>query len=148
MQVSQKCLYALRAIFELAKRKDEGPTKIADVAEAQAIPQRFLESILNQLKQAGFVESYRGSNPGYILIRSPDDLAVGEIIEFVEGPIGPTACLIGKSNFNECPLRSECIFMSMWEEIHNVISEVYNRTTIGDLVRRENEQAPPCIAKE
>lgn len=148
MQVSQKCLYALRAIFELAKRKEEGPTKIADVAEAQAIPQRFLESILNQLKQAGFVESHRGSNPGYILIRSPDDLAVGEIIEFIEGPIGPTACLIGKSNFNECPLRSECIFMGMWEEIHNVISEVYNRTTIGDLVRRENEQAPPCKVKK
>ena len=148
MQVSQKCLYALRAIFELAKRKDEGPTKIADVAEAQAIPRRFLESILNQLKQAGFVESHRGSNPGYILIRSPDDLAVGEIIEFVEGPIGPTACLIGKSNFNECPLRSECIFMNMWEEIHNVISEVYNRTTIGDLVRREKKQAPPCKAKK
>jgi len=148
MQVSQKCLYALRAIFELAKRKDEGPTKIAEVAKAQAIPQRFLESILSQLKQAGFVESHRGSNPGYVLIRSPDDLAVGEIIEFVEGPIGPTACLIGKSNVNECPLRSQCIFMGMWEEIHNVISDVYNRITIGDLVRRENEQTPPCKAKE
>jgi len=148
MQVSQKCLYALRAIFELAKRREDGPTKIADVAAAQAIPQRFLESILSQLKQAGFVESHRGSNAGYVLIRSADDITVGEIIEFVEGPIGPTACIIGKSNVNEWPLRSQCIFMGMWEEIHNVISEVYSRTTIGDLVRREDEQAPPCKIKE
>ena len=148
MQVSQKCLYALRAIFELAKRKDEGPTKIADIANTQAIPLRFLESILSQLKQAGFVESHRGSNPGYVLIRSPEDLTVGEVIGFVEGPIGPTACLIGKSEVNKCPLSSHCIFMGMWEEVRDAISSVYNRTTISDLVRRENEQAPPCKAKE
>ena len=55
MLVTQKNRYALRAIFELAKRLNEGPVKIAEIAEAQAIPPRFLEVILNQLKKAGFV---------------------------------------------------------------------------------------------
>ena len=57
MNVSQKCQYALRAIFELSKRAGRGPTKIGVIAEAQAIPPRFLELILNELKHAGFVES-------------------------------------------------------------------------------------------
>ncbi len=50
MQVTQKSLYALRAIFELAKCSKQGPMKIADIAKAQAIPRRFLDTILTQLK--------------------------------------------------------------------------------------------------
>ncbi len=61
MHISQKCQYALRAIFELAKRKGQGPVKIAETAEAQAIPLRFLEVILSQLKQGEFVSSQRGN---------------------------------------------------------------------------------------
>ncbi len=55
MQVSQKSLYALRAVFELAKPKDQGPIKIAEIARAEAIPRRFLEVILGQLKQAALL---------------------------------------------------------------------------------------------
>jgi len=146
MQVSQKSLYALRAVFELAKRKDQGPIKIAEIAKAQAIPRRFLEVILSQLKQAGFVESRRGSGAGYLLVRLPEDLTVGEVIEFVEGPVGPIACLVDKSEVSQCPLFLQCIFRSMWEKIHDAISNVYNSTTFSDLVKQENEQAPPCIA--
>lgn len=145
MQVSQKSLYALRAIFELAKRKGQGPIKIAEIAKAQAIPRRFLEVILSQLKQAGFVESRRGSEAGYLLVRSPEDLTVGEVIEFVEGPVGPIACLADKSEVNQCPLFPQCIFRSMWEKIRDAISNVYDSTTFSDLVKQENEQAPPCI---
>ena len=90
--VSQKCQYALRAVFELAKRHGRGPVRIGAVAKAQAIPPRFLEVILNQLKQAGFVESRRGNEGGYLLARAPERLTVGEIVRFVEGPIRPVTC--------------------------------------------------------
>ncbi len=73
MLVSQKSQYALRAVFELARRNGGLPVKIADIAEAQAIPQRFLEVIMNQLKQGGFVESRRGKRGGYLLARSAGD---------------------------------------------------------------------------
>lgn len=148
MQVSQKSLYALRAVFELAKRKDQCPTKIADIAEAQAIPRRFLEVILGQLKQAGFVESRRGSEAGYLLVRSPEDLTVGEVIEFIEGPVGPIACLVEKSAISQCPLFPQCIFRGMWEKIRDAISNVYNSTTFSDLIKQENEQSPPCITSQ
>ncbi len=89
MLISQKSQYALRATFELARQYDQGWVKIAQIAQAQAIPTRFLEIILNQLKQAGFIRSKRGSEGGYILTRSPDQLSVGDVLSFMEGPIGP-----------------------------------------------------------
>ena len=89
MQLSQKCQYAIRAVFQLAKEHGGGPIKIADVAEAQAIPPRFLELILGELKQGGFTESRRGKRGGYLLARPPAQITVGDIIRFVEGPLGP-----------------------------------------------------------
>ena len=145
MQVTQKSLYALRAVFELAKCVDQGPKKITDIAEAQAIPPRFLETILSQLKQAGFVESFRGNDGGYVLIPSSKELTVGQVMEFIQGPVGPPSCLIDKSRVNECSLRKDCIFMSMWKKIHDAILDVYNNTTFYDLMKQAKEPILPCV---
>jgi Rrf2 family protein len=133
MQVSLKCQYALRAIFELARRNDSRPAKIAEIAEAQAIPPRFLEVILSQLKQGGFVESRRGSEGGYLLARSPARLTVGEVIRFMQGPVGPVECVVGKSR-ERCPLYADCAFLPMWEKVRDAISEIYDSTTFENLV--------------
>jgi Rrf2 family protein len=135
MHVSQKCQYALRALFELAKHYGRGPTKIADLAEAQAIPPRFLEVILSQLKQAGFVESRRGNEGGYLLAREPGHLTVGEVIRFVEGPLQPVACM-GEDEAS-CPLHGACVFMDMWDRAREAVSQVYDGTTFHDLMERE-----------
>jgi Rrf2 family transcriptional regulator, cysteine metabolism repressor len=95
MPISQKTQYAVRAVFELAKRKDIGATKITEFAEPQTIPKRFLEDILNQLKGGGFVESIRGKYGGYLLAREPKDLTVGEILRFIEGPVSRVECIVG-----------------------------------------------------
>jgi Rrf2 family protein len=136
MSLSQKCQYALRATFELAKHQGEGPVKIADVAKTQAIPTRFLEVILNQLKQGGFVESRRGSAGGYVLTRSPAALTVGEIIRFIEGPLSPVQCIAG-SGGEQCPLHDDCAFLPMWEKVKDALSDVYDSTTFEDLVKQE-----------
>ncbi len=141
MQVSQKSLYALRAVLELAKHYGAGPVKIAQIAERQAIPQRFLEVILGELRRGGFVRSRRGNEGGYELARSPEDLTVGEIMIFVHGPIGPTACLVDEVEAQRCCLRAQphCVFKAMWKKIHDAISSVYDGTTFGDLVLQEQE---------
>ena len=146
--LSQKCQYALRAIFELSKSYGQGPVKIGKVAQAQAIPQRFLEAILSQLKHGGFVESRRGNEGGYMLSRSPKGLSVGEVIAFVEGPLGPVGCITGGSG-DSCPLHGNCVFMEMWEEAREAVSKVYRGTTFDDLLRREaemNKGYVPCYA--
>ncbi len=136
MLVSQKSRYAVRAIFELAKHVGEGPVKIADIAQVQAIPPRFLEVILGQLKQVGFVKSIRGSRGGYLLARSPATLSVGEIIGFVQGPDDSIACIEGSSR-RMCPLYPDCIFMPLWDKAQKAVSEVYKETTFEYLLDEE-----------
>ena len=131
--VSQKCQYAIRAVFELAKRKGGGPVKISDIAEAQAIPPRFLEVILNQLRRAGFVHSRRGATGGYFLVRQPESMTVGEIVRFVEGPLAPVACMTDKSA-GACALDGNCAFIGMWRRVAAAISEIYDGTSFQDLV--------------
>lgn len=136
MLVSQKCQYALRAIFELAKRNSQDPVKISDIAEAQAIPMQFLEVILSQLRQGRFVASKRGSKGGYLLIRSPSELTVGDVVRFIQGPIGPVECVVDSSR-GDCPLYGDCAFLPMWEKVQKAISDVYDSTTFQDLVDQE-----------
>lgn len=142
--VPQKCQYALRAIFELAKHKGQAPVKIADIAEAQAIPPRFLEVILSQLKQAGFVTSQRGKQGGYMLVRSPEQLTVGEVMRFIGGPIGPVGCVVEDSEQN-CPLYGDCVFLPMWEKVGKAISDVYDTTTFRDLVDEERKRSEKYV---
>jgi len=144
MQITQKCQYALRAIFELAKRSGKGPVKIAEVAEAQDIPPRFLEVILSQLKQGGFVASQRGAEGGYVLLRQPDELSVGEVMRFLQGPIGPVDCLLdGKKN---CALFGNCVFLPMWEKVAKAMTDVYDSTSFQDLVENERRQGAASAA--
>ena len=136
MHVSQKCQYALRAIFELAKHEGNGPVKICDIAQAQATPQRFLEVILGQLKQVGFVESRRGAEGGYLLVGRPEDLFVGQVIRFVEGPVTPVDCSSagGKA---KCKLNGSCAFLPVWKKVQKAVSGVYDTTTFADLIEQE-----------
>jgi len=131
--ISQKCQYAIRATFELAKRQGHGPVRIGEIAEAQAIPVRFLEVILNQLRRGGFVQSRRGVQGGYYLVRDADKLTVGEIIRFMEGPPEPVTCLSDEGK-GKCSLRENCVFLRMWQKAAQAQSDVYDRTTFRALV--------------
>jgi len=148
MSVSQKCQYALRAVFELARQDRQRPQKIAEIADAQAIPARFLEVILSQLKQGGFVDSKRGNEGGYVLARAGETLTVGEIIRFVEGPLGPVGCVAEKAT-DQCPLYGGCVFLDMWERVRKAVEGVYDHTTFQDLVdqdRQNNEVYVPSYS--
>jgi Rrf2 family protein len=146
--VSQKCQYSIRAVFELARQYGRGPVKISEIAEAQAIPLRFLEVILNQLRQAGFVQSKRGSAGGYLLARHPGQIAVGDIVQFVEGPLVPVECMTDKS-YLKCSFAGNCVFWGMWERAAKAVSEVYDTTSFQDLVdeeQRRQEVAGPTYS--
>jgi Rrf2 family protein len=134
--VPQKVQYALRGLFELAKRSGEGPVKVGDIAEKQAIPPRFLEVILSQLKRAGFVESRRGREGGYMLSRSPESLTVGEVVRFIDGPISPVGCIEAASK-DRCQLYGGCVFLPMWQQVQQAIASVYDNTTFQNLVDQE-----------
>ncbi len=136
--LSQKSQYAVRAVFELAKRHGSGPVKAAQVAEAQFIPVRFLESILNQLRLAGIIESVRGKEGGYRLGRAPRDVSVGEVIRLVQGAVSEIECASATGQA-ACALQAGCVLLPMWQKAHQAMMDVYDGTSLHDLVDQEIE---------
>lgn len=141
MGISLKCQYGLRALFELARHNKDGLLRLSDIAERQAIPARFLENILNQLRQGGFVESRRGKNGGFALLRPADAIRVGDLIRFFEGPIHPVDCA-GDAPTHVCPLKGGCVFMPLWDEARHALENVYDKWTLQDLVDEDKRRAP------
>jgi Rrf2 family protein len=87
VRVSAKTDYALRAALELAAAPDEKPVKGERIATSQAIPLRFLENILMQLRHAGLVESRRGADGGYRLARPAGEVTLADVIRAIDGPL-------------------------------------------------------------
>ena len=145
MNISQKCQYALRAVFELAKRLGPNPTTVGQIAEAQAIPPRFLELILGQLRQGGFVESRRGIHGGYLLAVSPESLSIGEIIRFIDGPLAPVRC-VARAKKKDCPLYGSCAFLSTWKRAADAVAQVYDQTSFEDLMAEERTATQKYVA--
>ena len=132
MHNSVKGEYALQAILDLASRRAGEPIRIADIAQRQKIPQKFLELILASLKQGGFVESRRGAEGGYLLARPAESLTVGEVLRYVEGPQR------GKSRDGR---KGEATpFSAMWEQVDGAISGVIDKTTFADLLHAWQEK--------
>lgn len=138
--LSQKCQYALRAMYEITLRENDWPIKSSEIARAQAIPARFLENILAQLKQGGFIESKRGREGGYMLADPEREITVGEIIRFIQGPLVPVHCMIEGAAGN-CEFASDCPFHSMWERARDAVLEIYDNTTLRSLIR-EHQSKP------
>ena len=130
MNISVKGEYALQALFDLASQPAGTPVKIGDIAKRQRIPQKFLELILASLKQGGFVESRRGAEGGYLLVRPAETLTAGEVLRFIEGPEGRSR---GRR-------RTDSPFAEMWGQVEQAISEVLDHTTFADLRRSWSER--------
>ena len=145
MSVSSKCYYAVRAIYALADHDGSGPLKIAEIAAREQIPIRFLEVILGQLKGGGFVQSWRGAEGGYRLARPADQLTVGEIMRYVDGPIAPVDC-VSQSRPKECEFHGECHFFGFWGRVRQAISDVVDQTTFADLIRETRERKSGYVA--
>lgn len=131
--ITQKCRYALRAIFELAWRDTTAPVKIQDIASAQAIPPRFLEVILAELKHGGFVESRRGNEGGYLLTQPAHRLTVGEVIAFLQG----SSRRAGRSAHKRHDVRGDYAFAQLWKNASAAVSDVYGNTSFAALVQQE-----------
>jgi Rrf2 family cysteine metabolism transcriptional repressor len=144
MKISKKCQYALRAVLELASRNQKMPVKTHDIARSQNISLRFTEVILNELKHGGFVESRRGNEGGYVLARSPDDLKIQEIIEYVEGSISISREDIETER--KTKYFGKNAFDDLWKQANDALTDVFRSKTFTDIVeyerRHRNERTP------
>ena len=134
MRVSAKVDYALRAMTELAA-SPPGPVKGERIATAQAIPPKFLENILIDLRHAGLVASQRGAEGGYRLARAPDEITIADVIRAVEGPI---ASVRGARPEEVSYIGTATALRDVWIELRTAMRGVLERTTIADLVSRSS----------
>lgn len=130
---STKCIYALRAILELALHEGFGVIKSQQIASAQGIPLRFLEIILSELRQGGFVDSRRGKTGGYILARQSKTIAVAQVIDFIEG----------RNKFKQSSRaldEGKNPFTDLWEKLDRVCADVLASTSFADLAEQEEQR--------
>lgn len=125
--------YAVRAIYELAKRCECGPTKISAIADAQSIPVRFLEVILGQLKKSGLVASKRGFYGGYYLLKPPEDVSVGEVLRFLQKKVGGKLIdddpVPGEPGGDDNPALEQ-----LWHRVNAAAFGIYDDTSMKDLL--------------
>jgi Rrf2 family protein len=135
VNISAKSKYAIRALVELADRTagdPDRPVRLTDVAAAREIPLQFLEQLFSALRRAGVLRSRRGASGGYSFARPPETVTVLEIVNALDGAVSPAVCTQG-----ECEHLDGCGAASVWLEAKNAIDDVLRRTTIGDLLERE-----------
>jgi len=130
VRISAKADYAVRAAIELA-RNEGAPTKGTAVATAQAIPLKFLENILIDMRHAGLVRSQRGAEGGYWLARSPDSIYVGEVMRAVDGPL---ASVRGEAPEDLDYDGAAEHLQTVWIAVRASLRTVVDETTLADVV--------------
>ncbi len=135
MKISQKGLYALQSMTMLARRYNQGAIRIRDIAYEEELPEKFLELILLELKNARLVESVRGAKGGYQLRRPPQDIHLSEIVRLIDGPLAPFGdaeqlrTLINKDDEHRALYQ---VFL----DIRNSAARILDNTSLADLVKR------------
>jgi Rrf2 family protein len=144
VRVSAKADYAVRAMIELAAEGDESaPVKGDQVADAQAIPLRFLENILAELRHAGLVHSRRGADGGYWLAKPADDITLAEIIRAVEGPLAT----VRGAPPDELVLEGDARpLQEVWIALRANIRQILESVTVADVVASELPEPVRAIA--
>ncbi len=141
LKVSQKLEYAMRAMIELAQRRDEGVLVPArEIAERQQVPLRFLEQQLGALSKAGLVESFRGAGGGCQLAREPAEITVADIADAIEGQMFPVFCL--EPSDHTCFQDSRCGLQGFWGDVARAVQQVFDETTVADLAARHRQMSP------
>ena len=108
--LTNKGKYGLKAMVHLAGLEPGRPALVADIAAANAIPKKFLDAILGELRTAGLVHSKKGRGGGYVLAKPPTEIMVGEIVRALDGPLAPIACA-SKGYYRrceDCPTEGNC----------------------------------------
>lgn len=139
-KISQKTEYALRATIELALRAGDEPIPARQIADAQAIPLRFLEQQLSALGRAGLVESFRGAGGGARLARDARDITVADVVDAMEGPFFPMYCLDPADH--TCSQDARCGLQELWGDVQAAVRGVFEKVTIADLAMRHRSIAP------
>ena len=133
MIVSTKGRYALRVMVHFAQRGDDGYIPLKEIAEAEGISQKYLESIMSTLSKAGFLDAVHGKGGGYRLNRGPENYTVGSILKLTEGSLSAVSCT--SQGAAACSRTECCQAKPMWDKLDKMIDDFFEGITIADLLK-------------
>jgi Rrf2 family protein len=135
--LSKKAKYALKALLYLTKNADKGLVLISDIAEKERIPRKFLEAILVDLKTQGLLQSTRGKNGGYALVKNPAQISVGNVIRMIDGPLAPIPCVshLYYRKCDECVDEVTCEIRIVMKKVRDATANILDTTYLTDLER-------------
>ncbi|TVQ07832.1 MAG: Rrf2 family transcriptional regulator [Bacteroidetes bacterium] len=137
--LSKKTQYAIYALVNLARKYNQGPVLIKTIAIEEKIPQKFLESILVDLKILGLVNSKKGKGGGYYLISKPDEINLAFITRNFNGALGliPCACIISYESCKQCRNESTCGIKKVFRDLRDATANYLEQTTLSDILGKE-----------
>jgi Rrf2 family protein len=135
--LSKKTKYGLKALAFLASQNDRKPVQIAEIARHENISQKFLESILLNLRKTGLLGSKKGKGGGYYLIKEPKEILMTDVMRILEGPIAMVPCV--SLNFYEkcddCPDENACAVHKLMLKVRDSALAIYRNNTLADLIK-------------
>ncbi|MEH6773724.1 MAG: Rrf2 family transcriptional regulator [Cereibacter changlensis] len=135
--ITQKMKYALKALMALADEKaGQGRAlRIEDIAQRSETPKRFLEHILLEIRNAGYIASIRGRNGGYVLIKEPSSIPLSELLRMIDGPIAPLPCLSRRAyqRCEDCTDETACRIRKLFAEVFWSYLLLIESLTLADL---------------
>ncbi len=141
MMISAKCKYGLKAMTYIARYGASSPVLIADIAEAENIPKKFLDVILLELKIGGMLASKKGKGGGYQLARAASRISIADVVRVLNGPLGPLSCAGDEArDCADCRPGCSCAIRSVMRQVHDAITSVLENTMVSDLLRGAAEQ--------
>ncbi|MFZ3342008.1 MAG: Rrf2 family transcriptional regulator [Terriglobales bacterium] len=140
MKISQKGLYALQALMMLARHSRQGAIRIRDIAYEENLPEKFLELILLEMKNARIVESARGAKGGYQLRRPPSEIRLSEIIRLIDGPLAPFGDAEHLRELIDRDDNRRALY-EVFLDVRDAAAKILEGTTLADLMQDDSPEA-------
>ena len=140
MKISTKGRYGTRALLELAMRDSNEPMLLRNIAKKQDISLAYLEHVISPLIAGGILRSTKGPKGGISLNKKPSDIKLSDVIRLLEGSVAPADCV---DNPDICDRADTCVTRDVWCEMKKAMDAILDKTTIQDMVDRQNEKGLP-----
>ena len=142
--LSKKTKYAIKALVALGKNTGNPPMQIVKLAEMEMIPRKFLEQILLDMRNAGYLYSKKGAGGGYSLNKDPKEIFLADILRITDGPIAmvPCASLKFYRKCDECHDEVTRGIRKTFIDDRDATLNVLAQTSIADVIARENDKLP------
>ena len=134
LKLSNRGLYGVKALYELAMRYGGTPITIREISEIHGLPVAFLEQVLHTLKKEELVESHRGANGGYSLARAPEEITIGDVVRALEGPIALCDCLRNPEGEDVLEKERHCVTSHLYRKLSRKVEESFDSITLKELL--------------